>query len=430
MTQAYAWCMEEYRQVVFMDVRTIVMHDINGLVAGCEGGDGVGLCAVATGEDLPFYKVDPGVMVAFPSKDRCEDLARIASMPRFRTASCAKTLFNTYFTYEERMVVDPRFNTITFETKTVHKLKDAFVIQYAPSHVPSTARADFSILFRKVDRVVDLFSAELKNRMPWHVLYATLLTPPTQEGEAVITSSAALMKHFVSQFALGKIPWKNQAIIYTENAYPEVREWLVAKGGHAIKVPSLLCPNPRGARSKYGFTKLQLFGLKDWDVVVHIDPGTIILDDITRLWRACPSEFNLCLVEEPEHKPEAHYPNDGVLVTRPDTAFYRRIMNCRKRFSPSRTPCETDFFYRFLKPQGYGLLDPKYNMMAFDPYRRLGFVGAKIIRTDLLEKGGSREERSFLDAKLDEISELSLQYNISDSDSTTERKTGLWFFLP
>ncbi|GBG33427.1 Galactinol synthase 7, partial [Hondaea fermentalgiana] len=106
------------------------------------------------------------------------------------------------------------------------------------------------------------------------------------KGHTHSTTPEAFKAHHVSKFVNGKIPWENQAIIYTENAFPEYRAWLKARGGHTIEVPPLFCENGRDKRYKYQFTKLQMWNLTEWDTIVYTDLDTLVTGDISQLWRS------------------------------------------------------------------------------------------------------------------------------------------------
>ncbi|GBG30109.1 Galactinol synthase 1 [Hondaea fermentalgiana] len=225
-------------------------------------------------------------------------------------------------------------------------------------------------------------------------------------------------RHMVSKFTLGKIPWENMGIIVApgapKNAFPEFREWLVARGGHAIEVDPLLCEGGNKEKYKYQFTKLKVWSLP-YDVIVYTDLDTLVTGDISKLWSSCISGVHMCGVEEEWQLPGEHYFNGGMFVARPNDFFYQEIINGYEKWDGWRGLCEQEFLNRYLKPERIGTLDGKYNVMSFSSNRKQLFLDAKLIHYDMIEIDGlyhktTIEERDYVHAMIDRVKKFGERY--------------------
>ncbi|GBG30100.1 Inositol phosphorylceramide glucuronosyltransferase 1 [Hondaea fermentalgiana] len=288
------------------------------------------------------------------------------------------------------------------DARPIHSADESRVVQYSFKDVTSPPKAAVIDLLARVDRAVASFESQRAGQIPKRVLYATLLTPAPTEGYTHSTTSAVFKQHHVSKFRWGQIPWENQAIIYTEDAFPEFRQWLKDRGGHVFRVPPLLCDKARDKRYRYQFTKLQFWNLTDWDMIVYTDLDTLITGDISNLWSSCPDDYNLCTIDEPRYFEIGYtYSNGGVLLVRPKKEFYDFIIEGRRTYQNRTFLCEQDFFNFFLTNRQDGIVDPKYNTMGFDPKRTTRFQEGKILHFDLrlvneLYEGVTPAERDFV----------------------------------
>ncbi|GBG30101.1 Galactinol synthase 1 [Hondaea fermentalgiana] len=413
LTKLRSWCMTEFESVVFMDLNTVVLGEVRVLPNMCRSSPPAAICGASAGTDQPAYTIDPNVFVAVPSATHCSALLTEAGNATPAATGCEKEILSSYFPHVDRKNIDPRYNNIVFEGNTVHRVDDSIVVQYDPTHAESMERSDVRAMLESIDRDLDSFESQRKHEVPKRVLYITMLTPSPPDESTHSTTIEVFKQHHISKFAIGGIPWENQAIVYTENAFPEFRKWLEDRGGHTIEVPPLFCENGRDARYKYQFTKLQLWNLTDWDVIVYTDLDTLIMGDISTLWSSCIPGVNLCGVEETVYLPKKHYLNGGMLIARPDATFYKYLIESRKTYDKSTFLCEQDYLNYQLTTRRIGVVDSKYNIMSFDYTRQVRFQQAKIVhyvmyQVDNLQGGITPDERDYIHeviAKVDKIGE-------------------------
>jgi glycogenin glucosyltransferase len=112
----------------------------------------------------------------------------------------------------------------------------------------------------------------------------------------------------------------------------EVQLDLEIDGWQVLHVPPLPNPNVARVRDRPWFattySKLHVFGLTQFDVVVFVDADTLPLANLDHLFHMNVSQF----AAAPEMMPPDTF-NTGLMVVRPSLALHARVMDARSRVS-------------------------------------------------------------------------------------------------
>jgi glycogenin glucosyltransferase len=152
--------------------------------------------------------------------------------------------------------------------------------------------------------------------------YVTLIS--TEEYVAGARVVQRMLRHFGSSAPM--------VAMVQEGLPHEVQLDLEIDGWHVLHVPPLPNPNVARVRDRPWFattySKLHVFGLTQFDVVVFVDADTLPLANLDNLFHMNVSHF----AAAPEMMPPDTF-NTGLMVVRPSVALLARVMDARSRIS-------------------------------------------------------------------------------------------------